>query len=133
MKQEIERLRHDIGVLEQATGLGLPFDHRDARLVGLGSLLGVPAAVWSLVGPTQPPITGIVLVATLLSVLGASIWAARQARKEQASEPLRWREHRFSIALFLFITLAAHSGHSRGTHSSTLRNTWEQSAPDPGP
>ncbi len=107
MNQEIERLRHDIGVLERATGLGLPFDPRDARNLALGSLLGVPAAVWSLVGPTQPPITGIVLVATLLAVVGASSLDARRARKTQADEPLRWREHKFGIALFLFVTPAA--------------------------
>jgi len=107
MKQEIERLRSDIGVLEQATGLGLSFDQRDARSVALGSLLGVPAAIWSLVGPTQPPITGIVLVATLLAVVGASSLDARRAGKTKAEEPLRWREHKFGIALSFFVTLAA--------------------------
>lgn len=107
MNKELEHLRHDIGVLEEATGLGLPFDERDARLVALGSFLGVPAAIWSFVGPTHPPVAGIVLIVTLLGVVAASSWAARSARMEQASEPLRWREHRFSIASFLFITLAA--------------------------
>ena len=67
----------------------------------------MPAAIWSLVGPTHPPITGIVLVATLLAVVGASTLDARRARQTRADEPLRWREHKFGIALFLFVTLAA--------------------------
>ena len=107
MRDELNRLRRDIDVLETATGLAYPFDRGDVRKIALGSLLGLPLLVWSLVGVARPPIAGIAIVVTLLAVLGLMSSASSRLAEEGGGRPAAWREHRTGLVLFLTLTAAA--------------------------
>ncbi len=106
MEDQMQRLRHDLGVLQSATGLSLAFDRRDATRIGLCGLLGLPLVLWSLLGPTRPPIAGIAIVATLLIVLLVNGLAGFRADAQRESQPSRWRERKIEMVLFLALSAA---------------------------
>ena len=54
-------------------------------------------------------------------------------RVVRSSRSQAWHKYHCSRTPWDGACSRAHSGHSRGTHSSTLQRTWEHSTPDPSP
>ena len=102
MNEDLQRVRSDLEVVRQAAGLGeLPFDRSDVKKTMLYCLLGLPLLIFGLIGPTQTPYPEIAIAATLVLVIVGSTLEERAAKRNRAEAPLRWREHKTGLALFL--------------------------------
>ena len=89
---ELDRVRKDLEVMNQAAGTELPFDKADLKWGWIDGLIFVPLAIWAWLGPGTYMTLAIVL--SLLGTLpGAwSIW--RKHRLQRDRHPSPWREQR---------------------------------------
>ena len=107
MTDNLSRIQADLSIIQEAIGGGLPFDRTEARAIGLGSLLALPAALWGLLGSARSPFPELVIVVTLLAIYVASSALGKRAHNDRHEQPIRWREHKLSLFLVLLLSIAA--------------------------
>jgi hypothetical protein len=103
-QDHIERIRGDLETIRHAVGLELPYGRNDVRTNIWMATCGALIAIWSALAPWE--FRGIVAIPLGLAVLGG-LWSTAQARRNRATAPSRWREHRLAgMAALVFTPLA---------------------------
>ena len=101
-KPEIGRIREDLDVIRQAAGMGLPFNRREVWI--LTPVIFVSGVVIACMGWWVPGQYRGVALFPVAIVIGVWLCLARSSHRRRATEPARWREHRYDLlALFLFV------------------------------
>ena len=106
MTDELTRVRNDLSIMQEAAGLGLPFDREDARIIALGAFVSLPMTIWGLFGSDRAPYPELVIVITLIVIYALSSYLSRKALKERHEHPRRWREHKLELLLVLVLSTA---------------------------
>jgi hypothetical protein len=103
-QDHIERIRGDLETIRHAVGLELPFGRNDVRGNVWLATCGALIAIWSALAPWDS--RWVVAIPLGLAVLGG-LWSTVRAKRNRATTPSRWREHRLAgMAALVFATMA---------------------------
>src|SRR5437773_1674117 len=103
-RENIDRIRGDLAAIKQAAGLELPFGPDDVRANLWGAACGALLAIWAALAPWD--YRGVVALPLALAVAAAAR-CSLLARRNRATRPAAWREHRLAMLAALIVLVAA--------------------------
>ena len=119
---ELDRVRRDLEIMQDAVGTELPFGRKEILKTFLSGLWAVPLAIWATLGPGTYISLAIVLTLVAMVLVGSATGA--KSRRQRFQEPRRWREFRYEmlvpLALAPFVLFGFYWAVANGTPPKTM-------------